>query len=37
MQPINTIRIYFWDKKLQKRFHLLEADIMSIKKHWFYI
>ena len=31
MQPINMIMIYYWDKKLKKRLHVLEADI-SIKK-----
>ena len=27
MQPINMIMIYYWDKKLKKRLHVLEADI----------
>ena len=31
MQPINMI-IYFWDKTLRKRLHVLEADIITIKK-----
>ena len=33
MQPINMIRIYYWDKKLQKRLHFLEAVIK--KNHLF--
>ena len=33
MQPINMIRIYFWDKKLNKRLHILEANIITIKKN----
>ena len=33
MQPINMIMIYYWDKKLQKKFHVLEADIITIKKN----
>ena len=33
MQPIDMIMIYYWDKKLKKkRFHVLEADIITIKK-----
>ena len=32
MQPINMIRIYYCDKKLKKRLHVLEADIITIKK-----
>ena len=32
MQPINMIMIYYWDKKLKKRLHVLEADITTIKK-----
>ena len=35
MQSINMIMIYYWDKKLKKRLHVLEADIIAIKKHWF--
>ena len=31
MQRINTIMIYYWDKK-QKKKHVLEADIIKIKK-----
>ena len=35
MQPINMIMIHYWDKKLPKRLHVLEADRMTIKKkHW---
>ena len=26
------IMIYYWDKKLKKRLHVLEADIITIKK-----
>ena len=26
------IMIYYWDKKLKKRLHVLEADILTIKK-----
>ena len=32
MQPINMIMIYYWYKKLKKRLHVLEADIVTIKK-----
>ena len=32
MQPLNMIMIYYWDKKLKKRLHVLEADIITIKK-----
>ena len=33
MQPINIIRVYYWDKKLKKKkIHVLEADIMIIEK-----
>ena len=32
MQPINMIMIYYWDKKLKKRLHVLEGDILMIKK-----
>ena len=32
MQPINVIMIYYWDKKLKKTLHVLEADII-IKKN----
>ena len=35
MQPINMIMIYYWHKKLKKRLHVLEADIIKIKKHCF--
>ena len=27
MQPINVIMIFYWDKKLKKMLHVLEADI----------
>ena len=35
MQTINTIVIYYWDKKLKKkkRLQVLEADIITIKKN----
>ena len=33
MQPIIMIMIYYWDKKLKKRLHVLEADIIIIKKN----
>ena len=33
MQLINMIMIYYWDKKLKKRLHVLEADIIIIKKN----
>ena len=26
------IMIYYWDKKLKKRFHVLEAEIITIQK-----
>ena len=32
MQPINLIMIYYWDKKLKKRLHVLEADLIIITK-----
>ena len=36
MQSNDMIIIYYWDKKLKKRLHVLEADIITIKsKHWF--
>ena len=31
-KPINMIMIYYWDKKLKKILHVLEADIMTILK-----
>ena len=34
MQAINMIMIYYWDKKL-KKLHVLEADIITIKKYRF--
>ena len=30
MQSINMIMIYYWDKKLKKTLHVLEADIITI-------
>ena len=33
MQQIYRIMIYYWDKKLKKRLHDLEADIIPIKKN----
>ena len=30
MQPINMIMIYYWNKKFKERFHVLEADIITI-------
>ena len=40
MQPINMIMLFFFyrDKKLKNRLHILEADIIIIKKkqlYWF--
>ena len=32
MEPINMIIIYYSDKKLPKRLHSLEADMITIKK-----
>ena len=32
MQQINMIMIYYWDLETQKRLHILEADIITIKK-----
>ena len=32
MQSINKIMIYYWDKKLKKRLHIQEADIITIEK-----
>ena len=34
MQPINMIMIYYRDKKLKKRLHVLEADIIIIKENF---
>ena len=33
MQPINMIMINYWDQKLKKRLHVLEVDIIIIKKN----
>ena len=33
MQPINILLICYWAKKLFKRWHVLEADIITIKKN----
>ena len=33
MQPINMLMIYYWDKKFKARLHVLEADIITIKKN----
>ena len=33
MQPINIIMIYYWNKKLKKRLHVLEAGIIILKKN----
>ena len=33
MESSNMIMIYYWDKKLTKRLHVLEADIIKIKKN----
>ena len=33
MQPIIIIMIYFWDKMLKRSLHVLEADIITIKKN----
>ena len=36
MQPIDMIIIYYWKKKPKKRLNVLEADIITIlKKYWF--
>ena len=32
MQPINMLMIYHYDKKLKIGFHILESDIITIKK-----
>ena len=32
MQFINIIMVYYWEKKLKKRLHVLEAYIIRIKK-----
>ena len=32
MQSFNMIMIDYWDKKLKKRLHVLEVDIIMIKK-----
>ena len=31
MQFINMLMIYYWDKKLKKRLHVLEADMIKSK------
>ena len=31
--PINMITIYYWDKKLKKRLHVLKADEIEILKN----
>ena len=33
MQPIYMIMIYYWEKKHKKRLHVLEADIITIRKY----
>ena len=33
MAPINMMIIYYSDKKLLKRLHFLEADMITIKKN----
>ena len=33
MQPINMIMIYYWDKELKKRLHVLEVDLITNKKN----
>ena len=33
MQPIHMIMIYYWDKKLKKRLHILDADIIKFFKN----
>ena len=33
MQPINMIMIYYKDDKRKIRLHVLEADIITIKKN----
>ena len=33
IQPINTIMIYYWDKKLKKGLHVLKADIITFDKN----
>ena len=32
MKPINMIMIYYWNKKLRKRLHVLEVNVITIKK-----
>ena len=32
MQLIDMVMIYYWDKKLKKGLHVLESDIIPIKK-----
>ena len=34
MLPINMIMIYYWDKKLKKRMHVLEANLVAIPTQW---
>ena len=34
MEPINMIITYYSDKKLPKRLHFLEADMITIKKNY---
>ena len=33
MQPFNMIMTYYWDKKVKKRLHVLETDIIIFKKN----
>ena len=33
MQPINTITVYYEDKKLKKRLHVLKAEQLKKKQH----
>ena len=33
MQPINMIMSHYCDKKLKNRLHVMETDIIKIKKH----
>ena len=35
MQPISMKMIYYWDRKLKKRLHVLEDEKIIIKKNWF--
>ena len=34
MQTIHMTMIYYWNKKIKKRLHVLEADLITKKYHF---